>query len=300
MILTESVSKVLFSGGRAGVIINEHVLDPVQTRRHVDILSRWFELIGVDDLDRALSRPGRRPFCILTFDDGKRSNATQTAPELERLGVPAVFYITTRFVGGKGLLWFDRYEALRRSVAKLPRGLNPGLVKQLPLDLLETRLKQAISEEDLPTYLSGDDYQPMSWDQALSLSKKGFTIGAHGTHHAVLTNETEHDALLDISDSMNDVRERLGRSCRTFAFPNGNYTARLALHAHALGAETVMTTEPTWVDPRSARWRLPRIQLFPGTSAAQIRLKLAAAAAGGLLKNPDGTGRAYSALRRLS
>src|SRR2546429_9918013 len=61
------------------------------TRRHVDVLSRCFDFIHLNDLPRQLYRRGKKPFCLLTFDDGKRSNATAVAPELERLGVPAVF-----------------------------------------------------------------------------------------------------------------------------------------------------------------------------------------------------------------
>ena len=81
-----------------GVIINEHTLTASQTRLHVETLSRWFDFIHYDELLDRISRPRSRPFCLLTFDDGKRSNATITAPELERLGVPAVFYVPTRFL----------------------------------------------------------------------------------------------------------------------------------------------------------------------------------------------------------
>src|SRR6266498_4964903 len=72
-----------------GVIINEHTLTASQARLHVETLSRWFDFIHYDELLDRLSRPRSRPFCLLTFDDGKRSNATITAPDLERLGVPA-------------------------------------------------------------------------------------------------------------------------------------------------------------------------------------------------------------------
>ncbi|MDD5303375.1 MAG: hypothetical protein PHS14_09725, partial [Elusimicrobia bacterium] len=66
-----------------GVIVNEHTLSREQTRAHVDALARWFDFIHLDDLPVRLGRRQRRPFCLLTFDDGKRSNATVTAPELK-------------------------------------------------------------------------------------------------------------------------------------------------------------------------------------------------------------------------
>src|SRR2546429_1330551 len=36
-----------------GVIVNEHVLDREQTRRHVDVLSRCFDFIHLNDLPRS-------------------------------------------------------------------------------------------------------------------------------------------------------------------------------------------------------------------------------------------------------
>jgi len=62
----------------------------------------------------------------------------------------------------------------------------------------------------------------------------------------------------------------------------------------------VMTTEPTWVDQRFPLWRLPRLQIFGDNSPGRIRLKAAVAAAGRILKNPDGTGRLYRAINRIA
>src|SRR5256884_7340269 len=43
-----------------GVIVNEHVLDREQTRRHVDVLSRCFDFIHLNDLPRQLYRRGKK------------------------------------------------------------------------------------------------------------------------------------------------------------------------------------------------------------------------------------------------
>jgi peptidoglycan/xylan/chitin deacetylase (PgdA/CDA1 family) len=260
----------------------------------VDTLARWFDFIGHDELLERILQPRARPFCLLTFDDGKRSNATELAPELERLGVPAVFYIVTEFLSGGAPLWFDRQAALVASLGRTPPGLALAELKQLPLALIEARLDRACEEHGVSADLTSDDVRPMSWDEARRLARHGFTIGAHSLRHATLTNEVESCALADIERSMAAVSVELGSNCRTFAFPNGNYTPALAQHAVRNGAETVMTTEPTWLDARFPLWRIPRVQLFPGQSRMEIELKLAAAATGRLLVNPDGTGREYA------
>jgi peptidoglycan/xylan/chitin deacetylase (PgdA/CDA1 family) len=282
----------------AGVIVNEHTLDRHHTRRHVDVLSRRFEFIHHDQLIDRMTRRSRRPFCLLTFDDGKRSNYTDAAPELERLGVPAVFYLTTAFVGGKEPLWFDRHDALLATIGAPPPALEAETLKALPRQMAEARLDAACAALGVAADIDNDHVRPMRWEDARDLARRGFTVGAHGVHHSVLTREREDEALRQITQSMAEVSTRTATPCRTFAFPNGNYTARLARHAVACGAHTVMTTEPMWVDAAAASWRLPRIQLFERQSRVAIELKLIAAAAR-ILSNPDGTGMLYRRIARL-
>ena len=277
----------------AGVIVCGHTLTAEQATFQVDVLGRWFEFIHHDDLLARMERPRSRPFCLLTFDDGKRSNATELAPELERLGVPAAFYVVTQFLTDGRPLWFDRQDALVRALGHAPRGLELQTLKRLPLASVEERLEHASREHGVAADASSEDVAAMSWDDARSLARRGFTIGAHSVRHAILTNESESDALSDIQRSIADVTAELGASCSTYAFPNGNYTPRLARHALRSGVHTVMTTEPRWADSRFPPWRIPRIQLFGEHSRAKIELKLAAAATGRLLVNPDGTGRDY-------
>ena len=282
---------------RGGVIINEHTLTAEQTRRHVEVLGRWFDFIHHDDLPRRLAQPGKRPFCLLTFDDGKRSNAIEAAPELGRLGVPAVFYVTTEFLSTGAPLWFDRQRALVSALGHCPAGLELETLKQLPFVALNERLDQACARFEIKPDMESEDVRPMSWEDARGLSRRGFSIGAHGVTHAILTREPRKKACGEIELSLAIVSSELGVPCDTFAFPNGNHDAELAKHALHCGARTVMTTEPMWTDARSALWRLPRIQLFGEFDRTRIELKIALAAMRGVLANPDGTGRAYREMR---
>ena len=285
---------------KGGVVINEHTLNARQTCHHIEVLGRWFDFIDHDELPGRLSRPKSRPFCLLTFDDGKRSNFTETAPELRRRGIPAIFFVPTRFLGNQRPLWFDRYAALQSALSRMPVGLELETLKELPLALLEQRLTRVCAELGVEPDLSSDDVRPMSWDECRELSRQGFKIGSHSLNHSILTRETQADALADIEQSIEEVTRNTGQPCVTFAFPNGNYTAALAFHAVHCGAATVMTTEPTWIRPEIPLWRLPRIQLFPAFSRSKIELKLALAATGCWLANPDGTGRLYRSINRIA
>jgi peptidoglycan/xylan/chitin deacetylase (PgdA/CDA1 family) len=283
-----------------GVIVNEHTLDRQETRRHVEVLGRWFDFIHLNELPERLRRRGKRPFCLLTFDDGKRSNATQVAPELDKLGVPAAFFVVSGSLSCKMPLWFDRQRALRKKLGAVPPGLELNSLKQLPYGVLMDRVERACSRYGVEADLDDDHVGLMTWEQVRSLHQRGFSIGAHGSAHAILTRETKAAAFENIEKSIAKVSEELDAPCSSFAFPNGNYTAELAQHAIRCGVKVVMTTEPTWADEKSSLWRLPRLQFFGADSPGQIKLKTAVAAAGLILNNPDGTGRAYRAMNRVA
>jgi peptidoglycan/xylan/chitin deacetylase (PgdA/CDA1 family) len=276
-----------------GLIVNEHTLTREQTRVHAEALGRWFDFIHPDELPERLTRRAKRPFCLLTFDDGKRSNATETAPELERLGIPACFSVVTGFLGGQAPLWFDLYALLKKELGTLPPGLSPRAVKQLPRDLLAERIERACRRYGVRADPDDDHVASMTWDQVRDLRRRGFGIGAHGV-------ETREDALEEISRSIARVSAETGEQCASFAFPNGNYTAELARHAMSCGVRMVMTTEPTWADAGFPLWRLPRVQLFGGQDRGTIELKVAVSATGRILKSGDGNGMIYREINRLS
>ena len=287
-----------FKGG--GLIVGERTLTREQTRFHVEALGRWFDFIHPDELPGRLRRRTKRPFCLLTFDEGKRSGATVIAPELERLGVPAVFFVVTGFLGGQTALWTDLYSRLRAELQTLPPGLSPGAVKQLPQALRTERIERACRRHGISVDLGDDDIAPMTWDHARDLHKRGFRIGAQGESHAILTRETKDAAFAMIARSIARVSVETGVPCAEFAFPHGNYNAELAKHALRCGVRMAMTAEPTWADDSFPLWRLPRVRLFGSQGRGKTELRIALSATGQILPSGDGTGTIYREINRLA
>jgi len=61
--------------------------------------------VVVPDLSQPLRHAGDgRPPVLISFDDGDVTNATVALPLLQRLGLRAVFFITTDFIGRPGML----------------------------------------------------------------------------------------------------------------------------------------------------------------------------------------------------
>jgi peptidoglycan/xylan/chitin deacetylase (PgdA/CDA1 family) len=285
---------------KGGIIINYHTLTRAETESQVELLSGFFDLVDHAGLVSRLNSPGKRPYCLMTFDDGKCSNASVAGEELTRLGVPAVFFVVTQFLTlGTKPLWFDRAAALVRRLGTDASGVDIDSLKLLPEAMRDERLDRLCAHFGVDADMSDEHVRPMTWDQARRLNRQGHTIGSHTRWHCILPYESLEFAKEDVSESILAVSREIGEPCETFSFPNGNYTAELARHAMAHGVHSVMTTEPTWVSPRCPPWRLPRIQLHAGHHRSRHSGKIGAAAVGRFLKNPDGTGRAYVKVNRL-
>lgn len=70
-------------------------------RRDLEYFKRWYECISLSELCRRLraGEPLRRRCVVVTFDDGYRDNYTTAFPLLQAAGIPALFYVSTGFVG---------------------------------------------------------------------------------------------------------------------------------------------------------------------------------------------------------
>ncbi|MBZ4658144.1 MAG: polysaccharide deacetylase [Desulfacinum sp.] len=287
--------KLIIRFGYRGIILNLHSFDSFRLACQLEAIEPFFDFISLNEMARRMEEGAARPFCLVTFDDGKKRQAGEMADLLKAKGIPAVFYLTTGALDTGRPLWFDIHTRLLREIGHTPPGLDSWSLKGLPLEVIQERLYGAIRRHglEMSDYTDDPDLCPMNWDDARRLHTQGFDIGAHGVTHALLTNETHERARFEIEHSMRRVSEELGIRCTTFAFPNGNCNARLRDLAARAGAETVMTTIPRWVRRSCSPLALPRIQLHPFQGPRRVRAKIAAALPGFLLKNPDGSRRAY-------
>lgn len=269
--------------GHVGVIINNHLQGRREIRAQVDTLARDFDFIGLDELKSAIKQRRKRPFCLLTFDDGKQIQVEATE-ELERLGIPAAIYVVTASMDSPEPLWFDKLRALREAGVPLPDDLQQSHIKKHPLADIQPRVDEACRRFGVDAEAEDPRSQAFAWETARDLDRRGFTIGAHTVDHAILTNETFSKAERQIRASIEAVSEALGKPCTTFAFPRGRYTDDLLRMAQAAGAEDTMTTEPVWVRRDTPLIRLPRVQLSERASPDKCRAKLVAALPGFILK----------------
>ena len=111
--------------GRAAVIVAFHrVHDGEDARglsisldmfeRHCRFFSRHFRVIPLADLVKKLERgESLNRHLAITFDDGYRDNVENAMPVLEKLSLPATFFVVSQWIGSEAWPWWDREQGVR-------------------------------------------------------------------------------------------------------------------------------------------------------------------------------------------
>jgi peptidoglycan/xylan/chitin deacetylase (PgdA/CDA1 family) len=84
----------------------------------------------------------------------------------------------------------------------------------------------------------------MGWPEVRSLHEAGFTIGAHGWSHKLLTHCSEAELQTELSKSRLTLEEKLGVSVTTMSLPGGRYNRRVLAACAEAGYTQVYTSVP--------------------------------------------------------
>lgn len=275
--------------GRRRLGIGTSHLAPRDLERHVRVIQRRHRIISFDEAVDMLSgaRPFKRNCVVLTFDDGYRNNATQAAPILERLGATATFFLATRFVDERRPLWFDRLEhvvatadcpeiAVQLNEETMRRPLNGEAGRRAALGAIKGRLKplgarsaeravEALEEQmgtRLAESLEQDEWTaPMSWEQARSLARRGFSIGSHTVNHEMLARAPAAVAAQELRDSRAMIERELGQACLLFCYPNGDHDDASVAETRAAGYRAAVITRWGYARPEDDLFQLKRISV---------------------------------------
>lgn len=229
--------------------------------RQMRHLRRHYRPLDGNALRRALetnSMPDRA--VAVTFDDGLLNNVTVALPILQRLEIPAFFFLPTGFVdaasqGTHRYHWSESLiarlsleaaeEALDASAlaARLP-GLQPDLadrpasaailrvvdhLKTLPsaerterLDALDAVVGDLPPPSTFPADPDGHSIlHTMTWDHARAAADHGVTLGGHTVNHEILARLPADTAATEIEDSLSAIATHTDQPGDLFAYPNG-------------------------------------------------------------------------------
>ena len=223
---------------------------PAQFRRHMLLVRRYCNPIDLDKLVSALDGGSLPPNpCLITFDDGYRSNLTEALPILRELNLPATFFIATGFATHRRLYWWDRIAYLVAHATASSIQLSYPVAKTIGLgdraaaraalvkvvkDHRELDLERYLVEVAAAAGVAWDrarertlaDELIMTWDEIRSLAAAGMTIESHSRDHRVLETMTPAALADDLRGARDELERELGKPSRAIAYPVGRSIAR--------------------------------------------------------------------------
>ena len=248
-------------------------------RRHIEWLAANCQVIGLDQLARAVRAPSTaRPPVLLTFDDGNRDYHDLAYPILKEFGMPAVVFLVTDYVDHPRLFWWDRLHLAvkharvdRVSIPWLPErelllgGPNEDRViwecerhlKSLPDDVKERAFDELL-------WMLGDPVLPdvgrqtMNWDEVRATMDLT-TYGGHTHTHPLLSKVDSARLEREIQVCRDRIAEETGVGPTVFAYPNGDCPADAKALLGVHGFKTAFSTVEGLNDRRTDWLELRRI-----------------------------------------
>lgn len=228
-------------------------MSPACFRRQMQFLSGHRRVVSLSDLVSEIARgapidPGT---VVITFDDGYRDNCTVAVPILQELGLPATFFLATRYVEDGKPQWVDELHWIFCSRRNASLQVSEGDL-QHTFDLENSDDRHAafslLAEQLLcGTYerrevLLADTADQLGSDRALMPRLTAnwceiqqavkdhplIEIGSHTASHRDLTSCSSDEISKEICESVNALKSQLGSSPRFFSFPY-NRVARSAM-----------------------------------------------------------------------
>jgi len=269
-------------------------------RWQMNYLRRHFDIISLDlALERVQSRSSwKKPFAVITFDDGYKGNLQNVFPIMQSMGIPFTVYVSTKTLIDNSLFWFDRIISLlahsgdihlklkeKRDVETfmIPAKASEAVRWQAIQKLLE-RLKRMSPDErrhcvkritEKYDKINKTELQMLNInDLQLLASSDLVTIGSHTHGHEMLDQLDDPNIHRTIQNSIHYLMDIIVTKPEHFSFPNGNYDQRVMAQVQEIGFKSAVTTNTGFFSKEKNFYEIPRIGVGRFTTKSHFMAKV--------------------------
>jgi peptidoglycan/xylan/chitin deacetylase (PgdA/CDA1 family) len=239
-------------------------------------LRRKFEVVPLSTIVKKVlaGDAGTGREVALTFDDGLRNNLTVLYPILQRVEVPAAFFVVPGLVERKEWLWTHDARVRLSSLTDVDCYVFAGEIQANAPDCLgivewmktipnnqRIEVHRRIRERTknfVPTPTQHEQFDLMTWEELASLDQRLITIGSHSMNHPILSMISENQIQTEIVDSRRLLEERLQRPIEFFCYPNGDYDNKVVTAVRKTYTAAIAVKSKT-VAPNDDPYCLPRV-----------------------------------------
>lgn len=223
------------------------------TAAYLDEVISWFKqrnyrfITPEDILDGRLDPKGLS--VMLTFDDGYFNNF-HALPVLEKHGVKATFYISSRHIAeGKSFWWDVVYrESWLRKYDQAQTGQLLKSCMDMPWDDCEEELRRQFGENALQPVSDMD--RPMTPEELIKFSGHPLVeIGNHTHNHLKLINYSPDEMGASIREAEQQIQAWTGIRTRSISYPYGYYNDDVVAATEAAGYRLGITVDEGQENP---------------------------------------------------
>ncbi len=223
---------------------------PELFEQHLEVIAERGTIVDLNQLVSASPEDLPEHPIALTFDDGYLGHLTDVAPILERLAVPATFFLTTAGLDRDVEYWWDTIERVNPPNSRV---LHDQCVRASLTDR-STLLASYTGSETPPR-------RPLRAEEVRRLAAtRGVTIGAHTVNHLLLTAQPDEIRHSEMTECRRALEALTGTAVTLFAYPYGAVDERTARAAREHFAWAVDCT-PAAVDVSFDAARVPRLDV---------------------------------------
>jgi peptidoglycan/xylan/chitin deacetylase (PgdA/CDA1 family) len=219
----------------------------------------------------------------LTIDDGRRNCYEFLFPLMKEFKFPATFFVVSSFIRGEDWIWTDKVLWLSEQ-SRPPDELAPGKLNGIFRSLNRMRpeernariqsMAQSVGVTIPIPKAAPAKYLPCSWSELREMADSGLMeIGSHTVTHPILSSVTDEEAFAELTRSRAQIEEGIGRSVRSFCFPNGmpgDFRPSQVRQVASAGYDCSVIAQFGMVSNSSDRYQLPRIGMARKSSPEQI------------------------------
>ena len=275
-----------FSGPNAS---DPDALNVEGIRRQFEYLRRHFQVVPLLELAERLASGRKFDRCsvALTIDDGRRSCYEFLFPLMKEFKFPATFFVVSSFIRGEDWIWTDKVLWLSEQ-SRTPDELAPGKLESVFRSLNRMRPEERNARiEAMASSLDKSvgvtisipknapaKYSPCSWSELREMADSGLMeIGSHTVTHPILSSVTDEESFEELTRSRAQIEEGIGRSVRSFCFPNGmpgDFRPSQVRQVADAGYDCSVIAQFGMVSDSSDRYQMPRIGMARKSSPEEI------------------------------
>jgi peptidoglycan/xylan/chitin deacetylase (PgdA/CDA1 family) len=188
----------------------------------LDFFLKYFEPITLRQLLGYLRNEENLPThpLLLSFDDGYRELYDIVFPILRRKGVPAAFFVNTRSLDNKDLIFDNKLSLLKEHLIKANR-LTTTERQLCQLDYSKAQqLEELCIKESLDTESYLRTVRPyLTSAQLGEMNQLGVEIGSHSIDHPPFASLSLAEQVRQTFESLEFLKQRFSLDYSAFAFP---------------------------------------------------------------------------------